>query len=156
MGAPLRVAVVARAVMPLHGVGGLERSVHDLVTYLAQRGVEITLITPPAWSKAGDSPFDRQRVTLRPVSYVTFPFANRRGTTILDRSTAYPLFGWRAGRVAADLAARGAVDGVHGFGASALGYAKARSRVSVPLVVNPQGLEEFGATGGQPGLKRVA
>ena len=35
--APMRVAVVARAVMPLHGVGGLERSVHDLVRHLAAR-----------------------------------------------------------------------------------------------------------------------
>ena len=156
MGAPLRVAVVARAVMPFHGVGGLERSVHDLVKYLAERGVEVTLITPPAWSKNGVSPFDPQRVTLRPVSYVTFPFANRRGTTILDRSTAYPWFGRRAGRVAAELAAHGTVDIVHGFGASVLGYAAVRSRVGVPLVVNPQGLEEFGATGGLPPLKRAA
>ena len=156
MGAPLRVAVVARAVMPLHGVGGLERSVHDLVVYLAKRGVQVTLITPPAWSAAQASPFDPARVTLRPVRYVTFPLANRRGTTILDRSTAYPLFGWRAGRAAAELAARGAVDIVHGFGASVLGYASARSRVGVPLVVNPQGLEEFGATGAQPALKRAA
>jgi glycosyltransferase involved in cell wall biosynthesis len=156
MGAPLRVAVVARAVMPLHGVGGLERSVHDLVNYLAARGVDVTLITPPAWSKDGASPFDPQRVTLRPVSYVTFPFANRRGTTILDRSTAYPWFGRRAGGVAAELAATGAVDIVHGFGASVLGYAAARSRIGVPLVVNPQGLEEFGATGTQPALKRAA
>jgi glycosyltransferase involved in cell wall biosynthesis len=156
MGAPLRVAVVARAVMPLHGVGGLERSVHDLVKYLASRGVEVTLITPPAWSKDSVSPFDPKRVTLRPVRYVTFPFANRRGTTILDRSTAYPWFGRRAGGVAAELAAQGVVDIVHGFGASVLGYATARSRLGVPLVVNPQGLEEFGATGTQPALKRAA
>ena len=30
------------------------------------------------------------------VPYVTFPFAGRRGTTVIDRSTAYPLFGERA------------------------------------------------------------
>jgi glycogen(starch) synthase len=150
------VAVVARAVTPLHGVGGLERSVHDLVTSLARRGVDVTLITPPAWSPQDAPPFDPQRVTLVPVPYVTFPFANRRGTTILDRSTAYPLFGMRAGRVAGALAERGAVDIVHGFGASVLGYASARLRVGVPLVVNPQGLEEFGATGGQPRLKHAA
>ena len=33
----LRVAVVARSVFPLHGVGGLERHVYDLVRYLAAR-----------------------------------------------------------------------------------------------------------------------
>ena len=33
--------------MPLHGVGGLERSVRDLVRHLAARDVDVTLITPP-------------------------------------------------------------------------------------------------------------
>ena len=41
----LRVAVVARSVFPLHGLGGLERHVYDLVRYLADAGVETTLIT---------------------------------------------------------------------------------------------------------------
>ena len=36
---PLRVAVVARAVMPMHGFGGLERSVRDLVRHLAAEGL---------------------------------------------------------------------------------------------------------------------
>ncbi len=146
MPSPLRVAVVARAVMPLHGVGGLERSVHDLVQHLASRGVQIALITPPAWTTTA-SGFDPARVTLHPTPYVTFPFANRRGTTILDRSTSYLHFGRRAGQAAFDLVERGDVDIVHGFGASVLGYARLRSKVGAPLVLNPQGLEEFGATG---------
>ena len=58
--------------------------------------------------------------------YLTFPFANRPGTTILDRSTAYPVFGHRAGRLALSLVRQGAADVVHGFGASVLGYAVAR------------------------------
>lgn len=155
MPAPLRIAVVARAVAPLHGIGGLERSVHDLVWYLAARGVDVALISPPARSSTRN-PFDAGRVTLHPVPYTSLPLANRRGTTILDRSTAYPRFGTRAGRVALALVERGAVDLVHGFGASVLGYARARPRVAAPLVVNPQGLEEFGATGGQPKLKHAA
>jgi hypothetical protein len=48
MSPPLAVAVVARAVMPLHGLGGLQRSVHDLVRHLMARGVDVTLIVPPA------------------------------------------------------------------------------------------------------------
>jgi glycosyltransferase involved in cell wall biosynthesis len=89
---------------------------------------------------------------------VTFPFANRRGTTILDRSTAYPLFGLRAGRAAARSAAAGEVDIVHGLGASALGYATAHAASKrAPLVFNPQGLEEFGATDpARAPLKRLA
>jgi glycosyltransferase involved in cell wall biosynthesis len=157
---PLRVAVVARAVMPLHGYGGLERSVHDLVTHLAARGVEVTLIAPPARLRE-DASASQASVTVREVPYWTFPFANRRGTTILDRSTAYPLFGMRAGSVAVDLDKQNAIDIVHGFGASVLGYALSRGkaadvRARSPLVLNPQGLEEFGATAGRQALaKRI-
>jgi glycosyltransferase involved in cell wall biosynthesis len=178
----LRVAVVARAVFPLHGLGGLERSVHDLVRYLAGAGVEVTLITrtpgsPPrvpgavGWTPAGagsgaatglydDDARGREidpRIAVRFVPYRTFPFAGRRGTTVIDRSTAYPLFGERAGRVAWDLVQQGAVDLVHGFGASVLGFARRRARANVPLVLNPQGLEEFGATDpSRARLKRAA
>ncbi len=152
-GHALRVAVVARSVYPLHRYGGLERHVYDLVRSLLARDVHITLITPPA---AADRPSDTRAdavfrhpdLTLATVPYTTFPFANRRGTTIVDRSTAYPLFGWRAGRLAAQLVAAGQIDLVHGLGASALGYATTgnHSRDQAPLILNPQGMEEFGAT----------
>jgi len=151
-GRPLRVAVVARAVYPLHGVGGLERSVYDLVRHLAREGVDVTLITrnPSA---------DRRRDVLDAgvrtvfVPYRTFPLAGRRGTTVVDRSTAYPLFGLKAGRAALELARAKQIDVVHGFGASVLGYARHRREARVPLVLNPQGLEEFGAT--DPSRARV-
>lgn len=170
MNKPLRVAVVARAVMPLHGVGGLERSVRDLVRHLAARGVEVTLITPPPPAavrrEAAADPFASPRIAMRHVPYLTFPFANRRGTTIVDRSTSYLLYGYRAGRLAASLVRQGAIDIVHGFGASVLGYAGLREQArrrgagtgdgAAPLVFNPQGLEEFGATAAtQPWAKRV-
>ena len=45
MTAPVRVAVVARSVFPLHGHGGLERHVYDLVRHLARAGAIVTLIT---------------------------------------------------------------------------------------------------------------
>lgn len=153
---PLRVAVVARSVFPLHGLGGLERSVYDLVRYLAGAGVKVTLVTrTPARPSAADS-IDG-RVTSIFVPYWTFPFAGRRGTTVIDRSTAYPLFGERAGKVAWSLVQRGEIDLVHGFGASVLGYARRRASASAPLVLNPQGLEEFGATDpSRARLKRAA
>ncbi len=150
----LRVVVVSRAVAPLHGYGGLERHVADLTRHLARRAVDVTLITraprdpiaprDAAAAIGGDAP-----LAVRFVPYVTFPFAGRRGTTVLDRSTAYPLFGWRAGRLAGRLVDAGGVTIVHGLGASVLGYALAgRSvRARAPLVLNPQGLEEFGGTG---------
>jgi glycosyltransferase involved in cell wall biosynthesis len=151
----LRVAVLARSVYPLHRYGGLERHVYDLVRCLLGRDVRTTLITAPVNQRskgrpadaAADAVFQHPALTIVGVPYTTFPFANRRGTTVLDRSTAYPLFGIRAGRVAARLVAAGDIDIVHGLGASVLGYANADG-VSrrAPLVFNPQGLEEFGGT----------
>ena len=155
----LRVAVTARAVAPLHGVGGLERSVRDLVHHLAVRNVQVTLITAPVPSvpsPAQTDPFGSPRISIQHVPYLTFPFANRRGTTVIDRSTAYLLFGERAGAAAARLAAAKSVDIVHGFGASVLGYARRRNAAGAPLVLNPQGLEEFGGTAdSQSSLKRL-
>ena len=140
---PMRVAVVARSVYPLHGVGGLERSVYDLTRHLAREGVEVTLITqPPRDPAAVVDPAVRAIY----VPYRTFPLAGRRGTTVIDRSTAYPLFGLAAGARAVELARAKQLDIVHGFGASVLGYARKRAESGVPLVLNPQGLEEFGAT----------
>jgi len=163
---PLRIALLARSVHPLHGVGGLERHVYDLLHHLARRGLTITLITKPpttagALGAQGDvSPLfaaPSGRIALRTVPYVTFPGAGRRGTTVIDRATAYPVFGWRAGRVAAEMARAGEVDLVHALGASGLGYAlvhrQPEPQIRVPFVFNPQGLEEFGGT--HPGFARL-
>ena len=147
----LRVAVLTRAVTPLHGVGGLERSTFDLVRQLLARGVRIELFTRPATSREA---WVHERLAFHFVPYRTFPGAGRKGTTIIDRSTAYPLFGYRLGRAAAAMAAAGEVDIVYGLGASVLGYASARRRApgrTVPLVLNPQGLEEFGGIDGSYG-----
>ncbi|MFO7692961.1 MAG: glycosyltransferase family 4 protein [Vicinamibacterales bacterium] len=147
----LRVAVLTRAVTPLHGVGGLERSTYDLVQHLLARGARVDLFTRPPTTR---EPWTDDRLTCRFVPYRTFPGAGRRGTTIIDRSTAYPLFGYRLGRAAAALAAAGELDVVYGLGASTLGYAAARRRApghTVPFVLNPQGLEEFGGIDGSYG-----
>jgi glycogen(starch) synthase len=151
----IRVAVVARSVFPLHGLGGLERHVYDLVRYLADAGVETTLITrTPTTNHEADA--IHPQIALRTVPYRTFPLAGRRGTTVIDRSTAYPLFGLRAGRLAWELVRDGKIDVVHGLGASVLGYARRRATSVAPLVLNPQGLEEFGATSpGRARLKRA-
>ena len=121
----MKVALVTRSVFPLHGYGGLERHVYDLARALAERLVTVTLITrPPAEGQEWTDP----SVQVEFVPYHTFPGAGRRGTTVLDRSTAYPLFGLRAGRRALDLVRDGRADIVHGLGASVLGYARAVTR----------------------------
>jgi glycosyltransferase involved in cell wall biosynthesis len=153
----MKVAVVARSVFPLHGYGGLERHVYDLVRALGDRDVDVTLITRDPTDAGHDPSAIHPGVRVEFVPYRTFPLAGRRGTTVLDRSTAYPMFGLRAGRRALDLVSAGRVQLVHGLGASVLGYARARRRASAPLVFNPQGLEEFGATDpSRARLKRAA
>jgi glycogen synthase len=161
---PLRVAVVGRSVYALHGFGGLERHLYDLVRHHLADGWEVTLITRTSKRPSGVAPerwvpvATHPGFTLRSVPYRTFPFAGRRGTTVLDRSTAYPLFGLRAGRVAEGLATSGRVDIVYGVGASVLGYARAHQLGGgprAPLVFNPQGLEEFGGFDGSYGGRRL-
>jgi len=154
----MKVALVARSVFPLHGYGGLERHVYDLARALIERDVRVTLITrPPADGREWDPSAIHPSVEAEFVPYHTFPLAGRRGTTVLDRSTAYPIFGVRAGRRALDLVTSGRADIVHGLGASVLGYARVRKTAPAPLVLNPQGLEEFGATDpAKARLKRAA
>src|SRR6185369_743039 len=152
------IAILARSVYPLHAIGGLERHVYDLVHHLIARDIHVTLITKPAINDATMG-VAADRFRFIPVPYITFPGAGRRGTTVADRVTAYPFFGWRAGRVAAKLAYCGEVDLVYALGASGLGYALARRRheSTKPFVFNPQGLEEFGGTNPEHArLKRIA
>jgi glycosyltransferase involved in cell wall biosynthesis len=137
----MKVALLSRAVFPLHGFGGLERHVYDLARALAERDIGVTLITPPPASgedEAAAAAAIHPAVRVQFVTYHTFPLAGRRGTTVLDRSTAYPLWGLRAGHRALDLVRRGDADIVHGFGASVLGYARNRAQAGAPLVMNPQ------------------
>ena len=155
----LRVVITARSIYPVHGVGGLERHLHDLVHHLAMAGVGVHVVTrPPIDVQPRDVPaLASDLVDWAFVPYWSFPFAGRRGTTVIDRSTAYLLFGLRAGARAVRLAAAGDVDAVYGHGASVLGYAHARRRGSAecPMIFNPHGLEEFGGPG-QPAAKHAA
>jgi glycosyltransferase involved in cell wall biosynthesis len=154
----LRMAITARSIYPIHGVGGLERHLHDLVRHLVGIGVRVHVVTrPPVLMAPRDVPtLASDLIDWSFVPYRSFPFADRRGTTVIDRSTAYPIFGLRAGARAARLAAAGEVDVVYGHGASVLGYARARKRgaVACPMIFNPHGLEEFGGPG-QPAAKYI-
>ncbi len=162
-GRALRVAVVGRSVYSLHGVGGLERHLYDLVRYHLDAGWSVSLVTRPPGPRGPADPSrwrliaEHPRCLVQFVPYRTFPFAGRRGTTVIDRSTAYPIFGLRAGRTLAALVRQGDADIVYGVGASAFGYARRRARGSgrAPLVFNPQGLEEFGGFDGSYGGHRL-
>ena len=144
---PLRVAITARSVFPLHGLGGLERSVYDLARHLARNDVHVTLITPHA-ARSGR----RRRGPPATCSSRSCPTGRSPSLDGVARqcSTGAPPIPSSAAAPARSpprWSRRGEVDIVHGFGASVLGYARRRrTRCQRPLVLNPQGLEEFGAT----------
>jgi glycosyltransferase involved in cell wall biosynthesis len=138
------VVLVSRAAHPLHPPGGLERAVFDLARHLQALGVETVLLTrPPQAGVAGGFPGE----------VVTVPYGALPGVAhgrVLDRILFYPGFARRTGEAAARLVREGRVDLVHAQGLTALGYAEARQRdggLRAPLVMNPQGLEEFKAAG---------
>jgi glycogen(starch) synthase len=148
---PIRVAMLARVVYPLHGFGGIERHVGHLVSHLARLGVAGTLFvqnTPDGHAPTAEEmpalaggqwsvhtlPYDRTSPLLPP-------------NGILGRQINYPWYSWRLGAAAAAAVRRGAFDVVHSQGLCAAGYAAIRSGDPplrrVPFVANPHGMEEF-------------
>ncbi len=142
----MRVAMLARAVYPLHGYGGVERHVFHLSTHLARLGVEVDLwVQQPPKNAPRDAlgpdvrlhklPYDRTSPFLRPNS-------------ILGRQINYPLYSWALGRAVAAEARRGKVDLVHAQGLAAFGYGRLRRhdpalRAAAPMIMNPHGMEEY-------------
>ncbi|WP_298819458.1 glycosyltransferase family 4 protein [Chloroflexus sp.] len=141
---PIRVAMLARAVFPLHGYGGIERHVYHLTKYLTRLGVEVTLYvqTPPANAEQRDLR-PRAIETLR-YDY-TSPFLPPNG--VIGRQINFPIYSWRIGRQAVQRALNGDFDIVHTQGLCAFGYALARQRDArlrvIPFIANPHGMEEF-------------
>jgi hypothetical protein len=150
----LRLAVLVRSMYPLHGLGGLERHTYDLVRHHLTQGLAVQLVTKPGTPSTARARDDWSALCATPgfshafVPYRTFPLAGRRGTTILDRSTAYPIFGARAGRVVAGQVASGAIDVVY---AGARGVRRLRRHVRRPAAeadrlrsAPPRGLRDGG------------
>jgi glycosyltransferase involved in cell wall biosynthesis len=137
----MRVALLSRAVFPLHGYGGLERHVAALEKYLRLEGVDVTLYTVPPPSGSND----REGTVFVPYRVVPWPAA--KGFVVLDRDTNYLAWSVRAGRRA--LEARH--DVVQADAGAGFGYALFASEQAPPLVLHPHGMEEFKA----PGLKRA-
>jgi len=152
---PIRVAMLARVVFPLHGFGGIERHVFHLVTHLARLGVEVTLyVQEPHESREARSAkreADGAQVGVPGSSLVllrydrTSPYL--RPNSIVGRQINYPWYSWQLGRAAAAAVRQGRADVVHAQGLCAFGYGAIRVRdpllSAVPFVANPHGLEEF-------------
>jgi glycogen(starch) synthase len=147
----VRLAHCVRAVFPQHGYGGLERAGGSLTRHLLKRGVGVALFTrplprgqpflPPAGS-AG-------HLTVHGVRYGRLPL---RPNGIPARLTNYRSFVEDMGRRVEGMSRGGLVDGIYAQGLCAWGVRRA-SEWGVPLVANPQGMEDFKVT--HP-LKRLA
>jgi glycosyltransferase involved in cell wall biosynthesis len=133
----MRVALLSRAVFPLHGYGGLERHVAGLEKHLRREGCSVTLYTPPPAAEA-----DPAREGTVFVPYRTIPWPRRKGFTILDRDTNYLAWSLRTAR---RLRSDGRPDIVQADGGAGFGYALTADPKSAPLVMHPHGMEEFEA-----------
>jgi len=137
----MKIALLSRAVFGLHGYGGMERHVRELARFLARAGIEITLVTrPPTWPGLRHAPrgseWNEPGVELQ---FIAAPRLPLRG--IADRVINYPYWTRVAGTYLADKD----FDLVHAQGLSGWGYARllAQGLARTPLVINPQGMEEF-------------
>ena len=138
----MRVALISRVVARLHGYGGLERHVYELARYLAPR-VDVTLYTmPPIYRGAHWNLPDVK------LEFVRAPRLPLRG--LVDSLTNYPYWSAKVG----ERIARQKFDIVLAQGLGGWGYARVKSKgeARAPLLINPQGLEEFKHSG----LKRLA
>jgi glycogen synthase len=151
---PIRIAMPARVVYPLHGFGGIESHVFHLVTHLTRLGVNVTLFVQDTTRHSPPTP-DQQaafrsiigglaRVVFLRYDYTT-PLLPPNG--IVGRQINYPWYTWQLGLAAAAAVRRGTIDLVHSQGLCATGYGFIRVRDPllrrVPFVANPHGMEEF-------------
>jgi glycosyltransferase involved in cell wall biosynthesis len=155
---PIRVLMLARAVYPLHGFGGIERHVFHLVTHLIRQGVEVALVVgqPPA---PADEQTGMQQIleaakldtTALGLTYLRYDRTSPvlRPNAIVGRQINYPLFSLHEGWLAREQIGAGRVDVVHTQGLCALGFGVERRlrRLprDVPFIANPHGLEEYRA-----------
>lgn len=147
-----RVAMLARAVFPLHGYGGIERHVFHLVTHLTRLGAAVTLFIQESAVQRRDATDAATRAIttgLARVVYLRYDYTSPLlpPNGILGRQINYPRYSWQLGQVAADAVRRGLFDIVHSQGLCATGYGFIRSRDprlrQLPFVANPHGMEEF-------------
>ena len=151
---PIRVAMLARVVFPLHGFGGIERHVYHLTTHLARLGVQVTLFVQRAPDErardASDQAAAEQLRRLVPdIRQLRYDYTSPwlRPNSILGRQINYPWYTWQLGLQAAAGVRAGQFDIVHAQGLCAAGYGWIRSQDAVlqrvPFIANPHGLEEY-------------
>ena len=152
-----RVLMLARAVFPPHGFGGIERHVFHLSTHLLRLGVDLTLVV----GRPGETLADGEAAArICAAAGIPTPTAFRvrqvrydllspllRPNSILGRQINYPIFSLREARLARALIHTDAIDIVHAQGLCAWGFGLLRRFDSklraVPFLANPHGMEEY-------------
>lgn len=144
--------MLARAVFPLHGFGGIERHVFHLVTHLSDLGVELDLFVQDAPANAPTTGYAIERLMHNPLIRVHTLRYDRtspalRPNSIIGRQINYPIFTLQEARNVAPLVRSDVIDVVHTQGLCALGWALLRQRdqalCHVPMFANPHGMEEY-------------
>jgi len=137
----MKLAYCVRAIFPQHGFGGLERAGVALMRHLLVEGVDIGLFTQPLPpGRPIVPPSDaRGHLTVHPVRYGRLPLPPTR---IAARLTNYRAFVEEIGKRARLMAYKGQIQGIYAQGMCAWGVRDA-NLWGVPMVANPQGLEEF-------------
>lgn len=147
----LRLAHCVRAVFPQHGYGGLERAASALTNHLLERGVNVDLFTRPLprGEPFKTPPNAAGGLAVHGIRYGGLPL---RANSIAARLTNYRVFVGNMGKRVEAMARKGYIDGVYAQGLCTRGVRNA-GFWGVPVVANPQGLEEFKV---QDPFKRLA
>lgn len=134
----VKVALLSRAVFPLHGYGGLERHVAALEKYLRREGCDVRLYTTPPEVPEIEVQTPREKTAFVP--YRLVPWPKKKGFVVVDRDTNYLAWSYRAAK---RLLSDERVDVVQADGGAGFGYALLAGPGDPPLVLHPHGMEEF-------------
>lgn len=133
------IAHLARACYPFHPFGGMEQHVYRHALEMARLGHTLQLYTQPPDPGLPPAGFRwPEGVQHHYLTYHVVKFLRRN--SIPDRLVNYPLFSWRLASRIPKLAPLPQV--VYCQGMAGFGYA-VKPLPGVPLVLNPQGMEEF-------------
>lgn len=148
---PIKIAIISRAVFPLHGFGGLERHVYHQIKHLLKQnsghGCEVVLITMPPGKEYGGGATDLfpPDVKVKFVEAPRLPIPVKKGFIILDRIVNYPRLTRKFAQRLLDTEEPGSIDIVYCHGLTGWGAAKEfkKAKLKIPVVLNPHGMEEF-------------
>ncbi len=133
------IASLSRACYPFHPFGGMEQHVYRHALEMAQLGHILQLYTQPPDPGLPPAEFKwPANIQHHYIPYHTVKALRRN--SIPDRLVNYPLFSRRLAREIHQLETKPQI--IYCQGIAGYGYAR-RPLSGVPLVLNPQGMEEF-------------